>query len=206
MNSRTTYESVRVAAGTDRDETLAVLRSAFAADPFVGWLFPDPATRDDLQTRFYLPLLSHPRAETTLLGTGEAAAIWLSLAPGQSPFGDIEDAGDTGDTEAAFGDNAARLAIAGEHLAERHPTGSAHHYLAVMGVVPGAQGTGLGSVLLRHGLARADAEGVGSYLEASTAGSRQLYLRHGFADLGEPVHLPDGPTLWPMWREPGTTR
>ncbi|MEU3273305.1 GNAT family N-acetyltransferase [Saccharomonospora sp. NPDC006951] len=203
MNSGTTYESVRIAEGGDWAEPLAVLRSAFAADPFVGWLFPDPATRDDFQTRFYLPLLSHPCAETTLLGTGEAAAIWLSLAPGRPPFEGTDSTGSS--EESGFGDNAARLAIAGEYLAERHPTGSAHRYLAVMGVVPGAQGTGLGSLLLRHGLAQADAEGIGSYLEATTAGSRQLYRRYGFADLGGPVHLPGGPTLWPMWREPATT-
>ncbi|HWS91018.1 MAG TPA: hypothetical protein VN255_13560 [Mycobacterium sp.] len=26
--------------------------------------------------------------------------------------------------------------------------------------------------------------------------------RHGFDDLGEPVQLPDGPRVWPMWRQP----
>jgi GNAT superfamily N-acetyltransferase len=69
-----------------------------------------------------------------------------------------------------------------------------------MGVVGGRQGAGLGSALLRHRLARADADGLPAYLEASSPRSRALYLRHGFEDLGEPVRVADSPPLYPMWR------
>lgn len=41
------------------------------------------------------------------------------------------------------------------------------------------------------------------YLEASTPRNRALYERHGFRDHGEPIPLPDGPRLQPMWRTPG---
>ena len=39
------------------------------------------------------------------------------------------------------------------------------------------------------------------YLEASAARNVPLYERHGFRLTGEPVTLPDGPTVWPMWRD-----
>ncbi|GIH64893.1 GNAT family N-acetyltransferase [Microbispora siamensis] len=83
-----------------------------------------------------------------------------------------------------------------------HPAAEPHLYLPCIGVLGGWQGAGLGSAMLRHRLERADADGVPAYLEASSARSRALYLRHGFADLGEPVRVADGPLLWPMWRQP----
>src|SRR5207253_2474548 len=42
-------------------------------------------------------------------------------------------------------------------------------------------------------------------LAASSEGNRRLYRRHGFEVTAE-IKLPDGPTMWPMWREPSNTR
>jgi len=55
-------------------------------------------------------------------------------------------------------------------------------YLAFLGVEPGQQGRGLGGALLRHLMARADAEGVHMYLAATSEDNRRLYARHGFVD------------------------
>lgn len=46
-----------------------------------------------------------------------------------------------------------------------------------------------------------DREGAPAYLEAGSERSKQLYLRHRFQVTGE-IQLPDGPTIWSMWREP----
>ncbi|KAJ5455595.1 uncharacterized protein N7458_003859 [Penicillium daleae] len=54
-----------------------------------------------------------------------------------------------------------------------------HYYLEILGVHPSYQGRGLASKLLRWGLARADEEGVETYLSSSPAG-RPLYERNGF--------------------------
>jgi hypothetical protein len=43
---------------------------------------------------------------------------------------------------------------------------------------------------------------VASYLEASSDRSRVLYERLGFVSTGSGIALPDGPTMWPMWRDP----
>ncbi len=62
---------------------------------------------------------------------------------------------------------------------------------------------GLGSALMRPALDRCDADGVSAYLEASSERSAALYERLGFVHLGV-LELPDeGPSLWPMQRQPG---
>ncbi len=84
-----------------------------------------------------------------------------------------------------------------------HPPGP-HWYLYYLATVPERQGTGIGSALLRPVLRRCDEEGSPAYLEATSQRNRVLYRRHGFVDRAEYV-LPNGPTLYPMWREPQTS-
>jgi GNAT superfamily N-acetyltransferase len=191
MNSGTVYGAVR----EDERTVLDVLTEAFMDDPVVCWLFPDEHDRRRVQPHFYGPLLTQSTAEAHLTGEHGGAAIWLSLAAGRTPYEE------TGPLD-VFGESGARLRALGEVLVRRHPYDEAHLYLPCMGVVAARQGTGLGSALLRHRLARADADRLPAYLEASSPRSRDLYLRHGFADLDEPVSMPGGPTLWPMWRHP----
>jgi hypothetical protein len=50
-------------------------------------------------------------------------------------------------------------------------------------------------------LDRCDAEGAPAYLESSNADNIPYYNRYGFDVTGEIV-IPDGPSLWPMWRQP----
>jgi GNAT superfamily N-acetyltransferase len=173
-----------------------ILTEAFMDDPVACWLFPAPDERRRLQSNFYGHLLEREAAEAYLVGRA-GASVWLALAAGQAP-----DDGPTLTT--AFGDSGPRLLTFGQALAERHPRDEPHLYLACMGVVSGRQGTGLGSALLRDRLEGAD--GRPAYLEASSVRSRDLYLRHGFEDLGEPIQVADGPPVWPMWRPQGGPR
>ncbi|WP_170191790.1 GNAT family N-acetyltransferase [Saccharothrix syringae] len=197
MNLGTMYDTPRPVGGPDRRAVLEVLTGAFMADPVVSWLFPDEDERRRLQPRFYESLLAHPAAEAYLVGGQDGASVWLSPAAGEPPHGEPGE-----DPREVFGGNAARLLTLGRLLAHRHPRDEAHLYLACMGVAPARQGSGIGSALLRDRLDRA--EGLGVYLEAGSPRSRALYARHGFTDLGEPVDLPGGPRLWPMWRAPLT--
>ncbi|MEV0234127.1 GNAT family N-acetyltransferase [Nonomuraea sp. NPDC050786] len=202
MTVDTTYASVRRADAEDRQAVLDVLTEAFMNDPLACWLFPEAGARGRLQSHFYRPLLTHPQGEAYLAGRREGASVWLTLAAGQSPHEEPPGAPEAGPAS-VFGEHGGRLRTLGEALAPRHPDHQPHLYLPCMGVVSGRQGGGLGSAMLRHRLARADADGLGAYLEASSARSRALYLRHGFEDLGEPVRVDDSPLLWPMWRPPG---
>ncbi|MQM24683.1 GNAT family N-acetyltransferase [Glycomyces albidus] len=187
MNGDTTHASSAVRSSV----IVEILVSAFGADPLAAWLFPDPARRTGYQEGFYRSLLDHPGAETQLTGT-EGAAIWLRLKANETLPGDGPTAGPL-----------ARLAAVGAALADRHPVEEPHRYLAVMGVAAGSQGRGIGAAMLRQGLEVADRDGDAVYLEASSARSRDLYLRHRFADLGEPVRVDDAPPLFPM-RRPAT--
>ncbi|WP_162872881.1 GNAT family N-acetyltransferase [Austwickia chelonae] len=85
---------------------------------------------------------------------------------------------------------------------DRHPT-FPHWYLYVVGSATRSRGRGVGSALLRHGLARAEAQGVPVYLEATTPRSARLYQRWDFVELG-PVPNPLGDQdAVGMWRPSG---
>ena len=187
MVEDTPYALVRRTNDADRQAVSDVLTEAFTNDPVACWLFPDAAERGRLQARFYGQLQDSAAAEPYLMSHG--ASVWLTLGAGRTLDEDAPGP--------VFGE---RLPILGQALAERHPRREPRLYLSCMGVVRGQRGAGLGSLMLRHGLARADTDGLAVYLEASSPRSRDLYLRYGFKDLGEPVRVADSPPLWPMWR------
>jgi mycothiol synthase len=71
--------------------------------------------------------------------------------------------------------------LAGFHWTKMHPDGAGEVY--VLGVDPSAQGIGLGSVLLRHGLASLYDRGAREillYVDGSNTTAMQLYERYGF--------------------------
>lgn len=82
-----------------------------------------------------------------------------------------------------------------------HPHSPPHWYLAVLGTEPDMQGQGLGSAVLAPVLEQCDSDGVAAYLESSKERNIAFYARHGFRVTGE-IHLPRGPTMWQMWRDP----
>jgi GNAT superfamily N-acetyltransferase len=172
---------------TQTETAVQILTAAFADDPLARWLLPGDLVADIV----FGPLVeaSATHGELTVSPDGAATAVWLPR-PAEPPADDRQ----------PIPDALARLRTFLELSEARHPTGTAHLYLVLLGVVPGAQGRGLGGALLRERLCRADAEGLPAYLEATSLRSRALYERHGFRDTGDPIHLPDGPTLWPMWR------
>ena len=76
-----------------------------------------------------------------------------------------------------------------------------HWYLAVLGTATEHQGRGVGSALMKPVLDTCDDEGIPAYLESSKEANIPFYRRHGFEVKGE-ITIKDGPTLWPMWRDP----
>jgi hypothetical protein len=55
--------------------------------------------------------------------------------------------------------------------------------------------------VLQPVLEQCDADGIAAYLESSKERNIDFYARHGFRVTGE-LHLPRGPTMWLMWRDP----
>lgn len=102
------------------------------------------------------------------------------------------------------GDRAAAAETAEATLAPHRPREPVW-YLGTVGVDPAHQGAGLGSAVVRPGLAAADADGVPVFLETSLPANVRLYRRLGFTVTAE-VELPDGgPTTWCMLRRPLTS-
>jgi ribosomal protein S18 acetylase RimI-like enzyme len=78
-----------------------------------------------------------------------------------------------------------------------HPPGP-HRYVGTLGVAPEHQRQGVGTALLRFWLARADAEGLGVYLETDRPENRAFYAREGFEVVREAVVV--GVPVWCMQR------
>ena len=191
----------RQATAADLDALSTALAHAFHDDPIMEYLYRDPwPQRERKMARFFHLTaardLDHGEVWTT---PGlEGGAIWS--APDQWRLGPRELLGMLPATVSSFGrrlPRALRTLAAIEKVHPREP----HWYLAVLGTHPDHQGRGLGSSVLQPVLARCDEEGVPAYLESSKERNIPFYRRHGFQVTGE-VTLPNGPTVWPMWREP----
>jgi GNAT superfamily N-acetyltransferase len=198
--------AIRTAGAGDRELVARLLDEAFQDDPVSGWVFPGEehrrAAHPGLMAAFTDIVLADGRIDVT--EDGSACALWLSVPAGEHE-GDAEDDGPARVREAVDPDNE-RVELIGRLTAGIHPAGRAHEYLWMIGVVPQRQGEGLGTALIESVLDRCDREGLPAYLEASSDRSRRLYERLGFTLLDRPLDLPDGPRMWPMWREPGAHR
>jgi GNAT superfamily N-acetyltransferase len=75
-------------------------------------------------------------------------------------------------------------------------------YLSHIGVVPERQGEGIGSALMRDGLARADHDGVPTWLETSLASNAAYYETFGFRTVVHEDAPEGGPHVWFMRHDP----
>ncbi|MEV4149856.1 GNAT family N-acetyltransferase [Amycolatopsis sp. NPDC049691] len=184
---------VRAAEPAELDAVVAILVAAFQDDPMSRWVFPgDERRRAVAHPAFFRELLRAGFAVGSVDVTDDhsAALIWLP--------------GSAGDDEPVAGLDPAeqdRLDVLLGLMAAREPT-EPHWHAQFIGVLPGRQREGIGGRLLSHGLARYDAEGVPTYLEASSPDSTRLYRRLGFRDHGPAFRPPGGPPMQPMWRAP----
>ncbi|MEU3145949.1 MULTISPECIES: N-acetyltransferase [unclassified Streptomyces] len=198
--------AIRTAGGGDRELLVRLLDEAFQDDPVSGWVFPGVeyrrTTHHRLMGAFTDIVLAEGRVDVT--EDGSACALWMSMPADQHGDGNPADDEGPAQVRQAVDPENERVELIGRLTAGVHPTGRAHEYLWMIGVAPGRQGEGLGTALIGSVLDRCDREGRPAYLEASSVRSRLLYERLGFAPVGEPLPLPDGPHLWPMWREPRT--
>ncbi|ASO20908.1 ribosomal protein S18 acetylase RimI-like enzyme [Actinoalloteichus hoggarensis] len=193
----TLVSSVRKGGPGDVESAVGILTEAFMAEESTRWLFPDDAERQECQQYYYLPLAGQVAADGGLLMVEDkAASLWMPVT-GEGTSG--PDFGAV-DLPPALAAHTERLTSLLTLLGERHPRGQRYLHVSFMGVRPGDQGRGLGSALLRQGLAEADAAGLGVYLETASAGARALFERHGFQAACEPVRLPDGPDITTLWR------
>ncbi|MEV7557324.1 GNAT family N-acetyltransferase [Streptomyces sp. NPDC089795] len=194
---------IRQADRSDRDAVARLLDEAFRTDPVSSWVFPDPEHRAAVHGKFLGVFVDVALEEGRIdyAVDGSAAALWLRI-PAVDPEAEaVEDEVPARMRAVADPDNE-RCELVGRLTGAVHPTAEEHEYLLMIAVAPGRQGKGLGGELIAPVLERCDREGVPAYLEASSERSKGLYERLGWELTGEPVRLPDGPLMWPMWRKP----
>ncbi|MGY4904413.1 GNAT family N-acetyltransferase [Streptomyces sp. 900116325] len=191
---------IRQAETEDREQVVRLLDEAFHHDPVSGWVFPDEAHRRAVHGKFLGVFVDVTLVEgrIDLLEDGTAVALWLPVQAGAPTEEDTTPAL----MRATADPDNERAELVGRLTGAIHPHDRAHEYLLMIGVSPDRQGEGIGAALIADVLERCDRDGVPAYLEASSARSRRLYERLGFTFMGATVELPDGPSMWPMWREP----
>lgn len=194
--------AVRRATAADASVLARTLARAFHDDPVACWACPPASLRPRVLERFYMVRLRQMLREEEVWADADnaAAALW---APPERWRTTLRE------------DLALVRAMVAPRLLPRlplvshgflgiergHPQTPPHWYLAILGTDPASQGRGLGSRVLAPVLERCDEDGVGAYLESSKERNIAFYARYGFRVTHE-VHLPRGPQLWAMWRDP----
>ncbi|MFC2008975.1 GNAT family N-acetyltransferase [Chloroflexota bacterium] len=196
-----------VALGWKQVEQAAeVCVAAFSEGPYTRFLFPDPRERArHMQSRFHR-MLSYAVLYGELYATSEKVECVMSLLPHPlarvSPWRQLRARGlrSVHHTRPVR----ERLMVGAAYLTERrkHHMPGPHLLLETLAVRPELQGKGFASELLRHALARADAEQLPLYLDTFTPNSVEMYRHFGF-DVIEKGQISgmDGP-VYLMSREP----
>lgn len=188
---------IRAARPDEAPHAIACLVAAFLSDPVARFAWPSP--HDYLRAA---PLVVRELGRASFARGGahvsadlRAAALWLP--PGVRP-----DADALARVLRVTAEPARLSDLLGilEKMEQWHP-GEPHWHLPSIGVDPSAQGRGIGAALLRHTLARCDAEGLAACLDATNPRNLPLYERLGFVAMGE-IRVGDAPVVTPMLRRP----
>jgi GNAT superfamily N-acetyltransferase len=188
--------SIRRAGPADAAGVAELIATAFLPLAAVNWLIPEPAHRRRILSADFRILVEHALeyGVVDVVDELDAAAVWFDRTRPAPEPPDYD-----GRVSAACGEWADRFRVLDELFEANHPE-PPHHHLALLAVHPKRQRNGLGSALLHHHHDTLDRTATPAYLEASSPGSRDLYLRHGY-ELREAFALPDGTLFWPMWRQ-----
>ena len=191
---------VRKADGAEVRSLSRVLARAFYDDPLTLWMFPTPDARKRRLPVMFRALMHAALSLDEVYTTRDlrGAAFWNP--PGTFPY-DWSTNARVGLTVSCL--LGLRLAHCARGLLffDRHRPKEPHWYLQMLGTEPEYQGRGVGSALLSTVLERCDRTGERVYLEASKEKNVPFYARHGFV-VSEEMHVPKGPTVWAMWRDP----
>lgn len=189
--------AVRLATAMDRGPIAAMLARAFANDPAMTWMLPEPRLRARRLPRLFKLLFdSDAHGGVRLMSAGgEAATLWR--APGAAETGLGAMLGEALPMLATFG-LATPRALALQRAIDAHFPPQPFWYLHIAGCDPAAQGRGFGKALVRAGLDRMGAAGLPFYLETATEANLGFYQALGFRVTDEWLVGAGGPRFWSM--------
>lgn len=181
-----------------------MLARAFYDDPVMMYLLPEESARVKLLPRLFATLLRHhflTRGGSEVASrSGAIGGATLWDPPGQRKSSRFEELRMMPSMMWNLRSRAKQSQVLTEVMEANHPE-EPHWYLMVIGSDPSVRGAGFGQALMRSRLDRCDGERAPAYLEASKEELLPYYSRFGFEQIGE-ITIPDGPTMWPMWRAP----
>ncbi len=186
----------------DYPQLIQTLSSAFFDDPVTAWMFNDPERRaNDLSVwnRFVLEM-SLTRGHAYSAGGNRVAALWSP--PDVTLFDEFYAPRMVELLKDLLAERADEVLPAMARALAGHGSDEPHFYLFMLGTHAESQGKGLGSQVLEPVLALCDAQGLPAHLESSNVRNQPFYLRHGFEVVSEIQLAEDGPSIWPMRREP----
>jgi len=191
--------NVRLAGKADSETVAATLARAFYDDPLTSHFFPDEKKRvAKLPPMFKLLFkLGLPHGACYVTSGYETVALWRPPGQWHLPFWQYITNGPA--MLSIFGGGALNIIATMDRIEKLHPQ-APHWYLQTIGTDPHLQGKGFASLIMRRQLDVADAAGTPCYLESSKDTNIPVYRSFGFEVTGE-IKIPDGPTLWPMWRK-----
>jgi GNAT superfamily N-acetyltransferase len=186
----------------------ATLAHAFHDDPLMVYTIPDPAERVRLLPDVYARMIRFGfLAGEVYVTAGELEGVALWMPPNAKWSREHIEASGMHQTPTVIGDEAYqryRDVVGREWQARERDMTGACWYLFLLGVEPSSQRRGLGGMLMRPVLKRADSGQLACYLETENERNVAFYLKHGF-DLivnGEEAGA-SGVRFWTFRRNPG---
>jgi len=194
--------TIRPATSADSDPIATTLAKAFHDDPVKLHLIGGKTVPIEKVKPFFTTFqkLQLPHGHVYTTEGYEAAALWAPPDQWKIPFTQVLRNSPT--FVKLYGvrlfNNLGVLAqMEKAHSEIEYP----HYYLEIIGTAPEHQGKGCGAALVQPMVDRAEAEGVGMYLESSKESNIAFYGRFGF-EVRRELHLKNGPTMWLMERTP----
>lgn len=181
----------------DRAHVSAMLARAFADDPAMAWIFPDPAERARRLPRLFALLFDDDAGGMRLVtANGEAATLWRG--PGEATTSTVAILRQAWPFWRALGTRIPRALKVSAAIEAHMPPGE-FWYLHIAGCDPMAQGRGLGGDVVKAGLDRV-AKRWPAYLETATERNLGFYRALGFTVTDEWTVPGGGPRFWSMRR------
>jgi len=179
----------------DIDPAAEALAEAFIDYPVFVYVYPDGPERKEKLPHFFKSMVHKGLREGEVYATSakmEGVAVWLPPGIPGGLSGAYE-------VDAAAFERFSYYGACVYGVREKHAPPD-HWFLELIGVVPGSQGKGYGSRLLRPMLERAAEEGLPCYLDTELEKNVAIYRRFDF-EVVDDMMVPDtGVRSWGMLR------
>jgi len=195
MNEQMTKELIGDVKTEDRTKAIETLVLAFAADPQLRFMFPDPLQYQTYAFDFFKAFGGNAFEQDSAHQADGYSGVALWLPPGVFP--DEEELVNV----IHKGANPSLIPTVMNVIEqmEHYQPDEPHWHLPLIGVDPSKQGNGYGSALLQYGLDIIDRQGSIAYLENTNPANKPIYERYGFEELGV-IQVDNAPPLFPMIR------